>query len=886
MVRSGFVLASLLFPEIVLAQGPAPASVSMSSDGSPARRLLATLEMRSTGNVFEADESFRRLVGEQRYRGLEELAVVVGTWKGFPVAGNSFLREIGGAEPGPARRRYRAFGNSLFKQGYFGLAAVELERANVLGDFSEELYSRLLDCYARTGDTERFERTRAIAAARSLESGLTRGPAKLKIRPAAKAKAVLQYPEWVAWGILLEEQGGRLGNALWVNGKLIYPAMSHGHKSSVRAIDPLTGRIYWERSLNPGTEPPATATTQNERWFFSMDRTPSAVAVKFQEWATTSSGTDAGGNGVGSGTMDLDPETGEVLSLRTSGDNPYQGQVIAVCTQIPGVGRREKNCAENAGNYFILTDDLRVSRRDRASGKILWERAVDDEPRVAMAVKNGAVLIPGQTRGLSVLDDRTGERLGGYPSPTDSPLDVTGPHIIVLSGSQSRILGLKIPSRLKTIRSGVLQAAQAQDDPALAEEILLSMVDADPYGDAAALALAERSKQRSPTSRRWLPGAQNLMSRDRPAAVHVQGLVREQTPIRWTARVGSERIQGLAFDLTRVYVLTDHFLLACDKESGREVWKTDLRNTDEDFFPFSGAGLVLDAGRLFLLGPGRIQSVESKSGKKLWTTSLFTSGVWGDYLSPMAANGKVFAGADTQASPQADAELKLWSVAADSGRTLWTVPVDLGFKHSSSGGTQSRGRAAVGKDLVFFPSRTGGLYAVNKETGKLAWTFGGQSPNDLRQMSDPLMIGDRLFVIGMDGMLHGLDSSSGKILWEHPIADANQAYWFLDSTTDISGRLCFREGASHGLSCLDPLTGRTVWNAGKSFVGRPALARGSVWIASHDSITALEPATGSLREKREFPAFQWIQGLESDGSYLYLIHKDGVTQLLPFVWAD
>ncbi len=62
------------------------------------------------------------------------------------------------------------------------------------------------------------------------------------------------------------------------------------------------------------------------------------------------------------------------------------------------------------------------------------------------------------------------------------------------------------------------------------------------------------------------------------------------------------------------------------------------------------------------------------------------------------------------------------------------------------------------------------LIALNLADGNLRWKFATGTPNpDCALPSAPIVVGDRVFYAGLDGILYGLDGPSGKLLWKHDL---------------------------------------------------------------------------------------------------------------------
>lgn len=110
---------------------------------------------------------------------------------------------------------------------------------------------------------------------------------------------------------------------------------------------------------------------------------------------------------------------------------------------------------------------------------------------------------------------------------------------------------------------------------------------------------------------------------------------------------------------------------------------------------------------------------------------------------------------------------------AEAPKEKWKAPVGLGYS----------GPAIVG-NKVFILGRVEKderCLALDANTGKELWKIeypekfeapdptAGKGPN-----STPTVDGDRVYMLGLGGMLHCIDVSSGKVLWKH---DCQKEYW-------------------------------------------------------------------------------------------------------------
>ena len=148
--------------------------------------------------------------------------------------------------------------------------------------------------------------------------------------------------------------------------------------------------------------------------------------------------------------------------------------------------------------------------------------------------------------------------------------------------------------------------------------------------------------------------------------------------------------------------------------------------------------------------------------------------------------------------------------------SLWTRAVGAGFA----------GPAVVGDRLVLFHrvNNRETVEAMDANTGKTIWTF--DYPTAYRDdfgfdegpRAVPVIAGGRVFTHGADGLLHGIDFASGKMLWSvdtRKVFDAPKGYFGVASSPVVDGNrvLVNVGGKSGGIVAFDAATGKTSWTA-------------------------------------------------------------------------
>jgi outer membrane protein assembly factor BamB len=157
---------------------------------------------------------------------------------------------------------------------------------------------------------------------------------------------------------------------------------------------------------------------------------------------------------------------------------------------------------------------------------------------------------------------------------------------------------------------------------------------------------------------------------------------------------------------------------------------------------------------------------------------------------------------------------------------IWSRPVGAGFA----------GPAVVGDRLILFHrvNNRETVEAMDALSGKTIWTF--DYPTAYRDdfgfdegpRAVPVIAGGRVFTHGADGMLHGIDFTSGKMLWSvdtRRVFDAPKGYFGVASSPVVDGTRVLvnvggrkglgapKPGEGGGIVAFDAATGKTLWTA-------------------------------------------------------------------------
>ncbi len=181
----------------------------------------------------------------------------------------------------------------------------------------------------------------------------------------------------------------------------------------------------------------------------------------------------------------------------------------------------------------------------------------------------------------------------------------------------------------------------------------------------------------------------------------------------------------------------DQFLYCLNAENGELLWKFETQG------PVHCSPAIVE-GRTFISGCDEhlrmidIHSKEQLGDLPLETVLIASPAVWGDTLYVGTFSSDV--------------------VAVD-----WKTMKEVWRKHTSDTDERIQSSAAVTERLVIVGGWDKVVKALDRQTGKLVWTFPTRGKID----SSPALVGQRLFVGSNDGNLYELNLADGKERWKY-----------------------------------------------------------------------------------------------------------------------
>jgi len=257
---------------------------------------------------------------------------------------------------------------------------------------------------------------------------------------------------------------------------------------------------------------------------------------------------------------------------------------------------------------------------------------------------------------------------------------------------------------------------------------------------------------------------------------------------------------------------------------------------------------------------GKVEKIVASTGKRVWSIKLkkvnITAGVG-------VGSGLVLVGADDgniHAFKQVDGSLA-WKTRLDS--EILASPM-------------------VGNDVVVARSGDGKVYGLDTFDGSVLWTISRQLPRlTLRGESRPVITQGVVFTGFSDGNMAALDVKTGRALWDFPISFArgtNEIDRLADVDTDplLVGDYLYVTSYREVTHALNIKTRRIDWSAEISSFNSMAFDAANLYISDRDGVIhQLNRSTGSINWSQDGLRLFSTSAPISVGPYVLVGEGDG-----------
>ena len=221
------------------------------------------------------------------------------------------------------------------------------------------------------------------------------------------------------------------------------------------------------------------------------------------------------------------------------------------------------------------------------------------------------------------------------------------------------------------------------------------------------------------------------------------------------------------------------------------LYKTIGGNPVYDWgFDYYSSSPVIKEDTLFIAAAdGTINALDKRSGKAYWSSKP------GSFIrsTPAIVDNLLYVG---------DVKGMFYTLDSKTGKLSWSYKTNgVDFNNVQFGFDRNAiiSSPAVADSLVLFGSRDGFLYALNRLTGKLSWSYDYQVS---WVISTPVVVQGKVIVGTSDGQfIHALNESTGKELWR---TKTTAPVW---SSALVAGSAIYLPCNDGVLYCLDLASG-------------------------------------------------------------------------------
>jgi len=274
------------------------------------------------------------------------------------------------------------------------------------------------------------------------------------------------------------------------------------------------------------------------------------------------------------------------------------------------------------------------------------------------------------------------------------------------------------------------------------------------------------------------------------------------------------------------------------------AWRAKVGEGDPARTRLTAPPVIAD-GKIFVFaGNQTVKAVDPRDGDVLWTRKLRSENAKRDSTAQGGGvayeNGRVFASSGFGFMAALD---------ANSGEILWRVATNAPF---SAAPTVANGR-------VFASTNDSELLAFDAATGAVLWTHQAiAEPARVLSASSPAVTTDAVIAPFASGEIVALSPANGRRLWVDALSRAGRLT-SLSSINDVAGRPAVAGGAvyaaSHSglLAAIDQRSGQRVWDSDLASTQTPYLAGDAMLVLNTDAeLVALDRTNGKV---------YWIEAL-------------------------
>ncbi len=347
--------------------------------------------------------------------------------------------------------------------------------------------------------------------------------------------------------------------------------------------------------------------------------------------------------------------------------------------------------------------------------------------------------------------------------------------------------------------------------------------------------------------------------------------------LAWTTRIGAgdSRKQRITADPVvgggRIYTLDAAATVSAVAPSGGLIWQRDLTPPTDDSDEGTGGGLSYADGMLFVSsGFGLLVALDAETGGVVWEQRLDGTGSG----RPLVAGDLVYVTAGDKTG---------WAVNKNTGRIAWQT--DAAESPTNVLGAPS---PVLADNLVVFSFGTGELQAVFRQGGLRRWdssVLGERQGRALSKIDDvtgtPVVADNVIYAGSQAGRTVAINAGNGSRIWTAqegaiaPVLPVGGSLFLMSDRNELL-RLDAGDGARVWGVTLPNYTARRPRKTAEVFAHHgPILAGGRLIVASSDGLLrSFDPEDGRLTGQLEIPGGATTRPVVAGGT-LYVIGRKG-----------
>ncbi|SMP35237.1 PQQ-like beta-propeller repeat protein [Shimia sagamensis] len=321
----------------------------------------------------------------------------------------------------------------------------------------------------------------------------------------------------------------------------------------------------------------------------------------------------------------------------------------------------------------------------------------------------------------------------------------------------------------------------------------------------------------------------------------------------------------------RIFTVDAEATVTATSSGGQLLWSRDMTPPNDKAGQASTGGLAYGKGKLFVTtGFGSIRALDPATGADLWEQKFQSVGSG----TPTVYGDLVYV---------VSGDATAWALEVETGKIAWQM---LSIPNVQN--VQSPAAPAITDRLAIFPYGSGEIQAAFRRGGVSRWTAGlsdtrpGRAVNTVGDISgDPVVVGDTIYVANHSGRMAAFDAETGQRKWTagqgalSPVFPAGGSLFLVSETNELL-RLDARDGTRiWGYTLPQFVKDKPKKQSAVHAHYGPILAGGQLVVPSSDEVVRFyNPRNGLLTHTVELPHGAATNPVVA-GGVLYVVNRKG-----------